>query len=192
LHTCAGGLLRANAIRSPVARFVRRLVLSVLTRIPAVCQRFISTAAEDTVSYTRSSLAAAGSAAAAKCAGTAFPDVALSIGGVMRPATDLLRGGVSGSFGTLVLLTPPGSNSSSGVDQAGWPSRWGRWPLHVVSVARQGAASDGGGGVDEWGRLSASVGGADGVLVRPDGIIAAAGGVGVVRGWFAAHGMVCS
>lgn len=175
-----------------MARFVRRLVLSVVTRIPALCERFISAAAEDTVSYTRSSLArAAAGSAAAKCAGTAFPDVAVSIGGVMRPATDVLRGGERGSFGTLVLLTP-GSSSGDQV-AADWPSHWGCWPLHVVSVARQGAAAASeGGAVDEWGRLSASVGGADGVLVRPDGIIAVAGGAGDVRGWFAAHGMMCS
>lgn len=178
-----------------MARFVRRLVLSVFTRIPALCERFISAAAEDTVSYTRSSLArAAARSAAAKCAGTAFPDVAVSIGGVMRPATDVLRGGQRGSFGTLVLLTPGSSSSSDHQAAADWPSHWGCWPLHVVSVARQGAAAAAaseGGAMDEWGRLSASVGGADGVLVRPDGIIAVAGGAGDVRGWFAAHGMMC-
>jgi hypothetical protein len=223
---CTGALLRANAIRSPVARFVRRIALSVLTRIPPVRQMFISRAAEDTVSYTSSSLAKAvpaGAAAqagastsparSAQCAGRAFPDVSVCVGGVMRPATDLVRGG-EGCCGTLVLLTAaqsPASSSNADAESSssasrgsaqaatlwGWPTHWGHWPLHVVSVARQAGtgSADGSGSlqaVDKWGLLSQAVDGADGVLVRPDGIIAAAGGPEVVVGWLKAHGMVAS
>lgn len=214
---CTGALLRANAIRSPIARFVRRIALSVVMRIAYARQMLIATAAEDTVSYINSSLAkavpaqagaSASPAGSAQCAGTAFPDVSVSVGGVMRPATDLLRGG-EGCFGTLVLLTPPqspasssnagaeGSSNGNAQGATGWPTHWGHWPLHAVSVARQGApgsAVDSGAiqVVDEWGVLSQAVGGADGVLVRPDGIIAAAGGPEIVKGWLKGHGMVAN
>jgi hypothetical protein len=224
-------VLRANTLRNPLLRFLRRIGLGILTRIPSVRQIFVSTVAEDTVSYTNSSLAkpTAGlmagnvSPAPAKCAGTAFPDVSIMLRGVMRPATDLLRGG-EGCFGTLVLFEPgagaddagaaegqagvqDGSHSSSSVDElslgggaefssskaaVGWPASWGHWPLHVVSVARGAAGgncAEGGDGraVDAWGLLSEYVGGADGVLVRPDGVIAAAGGPQDVAAWMKAH-----
>jgi hypothetical protein len=226
----AGGILRANALRNPLLRFLRRIGLGILTRIPSVRQTFVSTAAEDTVSYTNSSLAkptadssaGTGGLASAKCAGTAFPDISIMVRGVMRPATDLLRGG-EGCFGTLVLFEPGAGSaaaaaaaaegqagpqdgsSSSSVDEvskgggvgassskaaAGWPASWGHWPLHVVSVARGPASGSEGGdavAVDAWGLLSEYVGGADGVLVRPDGIIAAAGGPQDVEAWLKAH-----
>lgn len=233
LLNSAGTMLRANAIRSPVLRLLRRAVLSVVTRLPGVQQRFMSTIAEDTVSYTSSSLAKApgggGSSssstgpAAARCAGTAFPDASISINGVMSPATDLLRTS-KGSFGSLVLLTPPTSASSDGgggggeqvaaaadsqsngtpanttTGSTGWPTHWGHWPLHVVRVAHQGLSGAAGGGAggdseatvsgawDKWGLLAAYVGGADGVLVRPDGIIAVAGGAQQVTAWLDSHG----
>lgn len=184
-----------------MARFVRRMALGVLTRIPPIRQGFIAILAEDTVTYTNSSLAKApatsGSAAAAKCAGTAFPDVSISINGNMRPATDLLRGG-KGCFGTLVLLTSASGGGvtvggSGGGGNASWATHWGHWPLHVVSLAQQGTGGDVAGekvaAVDEWGLLSKSVGGAGGVLVRPDGIIAAAGGPECIAGWLKAHSM---
>jgi hypothetical protein len=43
--------------------------------------------------------------------------------------------------------------------------------------------------VDAWGLLLAAVGGASGVgvLVRPDGIVAAVGGAAVVRAWLSKH-----
>jgi hypothetical protein len=227
----AGGILRANALRNPLLRFLRRIGLGILTRIPSVRQTFVSTAAEDTVSYTNSSLAkptadssaGTGGLASAKCAGTAFPDVSIMMRGVMRPATDLLRGG-EGCFGTLVLFEPDaesaaaaaesegqaglqdGGSGSSNVDESSLgggvgvssskagavrPTRWGHWPLHVVYVARGPASrgSEGGdaGAVDAWGLLSEYVGGADGVLVRPDGIIAAAGGPQDVAAWLKVH-----
>jgi hypothetical protein len=227
-------VLRANTLRNPVLRFVRRIGLGILTRIPSVRQTFVSTAAEDTVSYTNSSLAKpeAGSMAGnsspapAKCAGTAFPDISIMMHGVMRSATDLLRGG-EGCFGTLVLFEPnaqPGADAAAAEGQAGlqggssgssdvgklsngggvgissskaaagWPIGWGHWPLHVVSVTKGPAGGNGSGGgggdggaVDAWGLLSEYVGGVDGVLVRPDGIIAAAGGPEDVAAWLKAH-----
>lgn len=218
-------VLRANTTRNPLLRLMRRLGLTMLAGLAPARQRIIATVAEDTVSYTSSSLAkpastAGGPAAAAGCAGTAFPDASISIDGVVRPATDLLRGG-RGFFGSLVLMTPPvgaaqgdGSQGRQGDDGAAagsgssskacaWPTHWGHWPLHVASLARKGSGvvggdgvgadggADGGGGggaVDSWGLVSAAVGGADGVLVRPDGIIAAAGGPDDIAAWMRVHG----
>lgn len=219
-HTTPGGLLRANAIRSPFLRLVRRIVLGTALRFEPVKRRFIATVAEDTVSYANSSLAKSGAgsvssgssgsgnrAAAAKCAGTAFPDVSITVGGEVCPATDLLRGG-AGCFGTLVLLTPSASTVGGGAgvgagagggSNTEWPTHWGHWPLHVRSLARQGSASVDGStagsskaaaAVDAWGLLAAAVGGADGVLVRPDTMIAVAGGPGEIRGWMQAHGFL--
>lgn len=197
-----GGLLRANALRNPLLRLLRRLGLGLLTRIPAVRQAFVSSVTEDSVAYTTSSLAKPAVGAnpgPAGCAGTAFPDVSITVGGAMRPATDLLRGG-DGCFGTLVLLQPPagavvGQAGSADDADAGsskataWPGSWGHWPLHLVSVARGLGVASGraGGAVDAWGLLAKHVGGADGVLVRPDGIIAAAGGPQDVQAWLKAH-----
>jgi hypothetical protein len=183
-------LLRANNVRNPVLRLLRRAVLSLLTRLPPVQQRLIATVAEDTISYTSSSLAK-GAGASHPAAGTAFPDVGISISGVTRPATDLLRGG-QGTFGSLVLLGPPAGaatgGSDSGDSSSQWPTHWGHWPLHVVSVAQQQGSAGASGAVDALGLLAREFGGAEGVLVRPDGIIAAAGGPQEVHSWLSAHG----
>lgn len=205
----AGTLLRANAIRGAVPRFIRRVVLGILTRLPLVRSRLVPQVTEDAITYTSSSLARpAAAAAAAQCAGTAFPDASITIGGKARPATDLLRGR-EGSCGTLVVfgsqgLSPEGVSGgqegaqqgdsatagSGSVPHAAWPTQWSHWPLHVVSLQQQGSTGSSGssGAVDTWGFVSKHVGGASGVLVRPDGIIAAAGGPDDVRGWLQAHG----
>jgi hypothetical protein len=66
--------------------------------------------------------------------------------------------------------------------------------MNVVHVLQQqqgaaagAAAADA--AVDAWGLLRAAVGGVSGVgvLVRPDGIVAAVGGAVVVRAWLAKH-----
>lgn len=210
----AGTLLRANTVRGALPRFLRRLALSVLTRLPMVRSRLVPQITEDAVTYTSSSLArpaATTAAAAAQCAGTAFPDASITLDGSVRPATDLLRGG-EGCCGTLVVLgtlgssvvSPGVSEAQGGLQDAGsaaaaaaaWPTHWGHWPLHVVSLrqqqSKQGSVGGSGssGAVDTWGLVSKHVGGAGGVLVRPDGIIAAAGGPQEIRGWLQAH--VCA
>jgi hypothetical protein len=132
---------------------------------------------------------------------------------VEQPAVALLHS-APGCFGTLVLLhatrqqqqqqqqtstTGKGETGSEitteGEGAAVWPNSWGRWQMNVVHVQPQqqdlaaGAAKASDMAVDAWGLLLAAVGGVSGVgvLVRPDGIVAAVGGPAVVRAWLAKH-----
>lgn len=220
--------MRANAVRNPVMRFIRRVLLGLLLRLPPAQHSLEATIAEDTVNYTTGSLARLGpgrdAPAAAPCSGAAFPDVSISIDGEVCPATHLLRG-AEDCFGHLVLLTTPeahsatarhqttdsigtkaeagddGGAASAAADVCQWPTHWGGWrKLHVVSVLRQGSTGAGNDAAyttacceptraeDIWGLLSRAVQGADGVLVRPDGIVATAGGPQAIRAWLNGHG----
>lgn len=133
--------------------------------------------------------------------GYAFPDVSVMVGSDTRPATDLLRAG-TGCFGTLVVLGPAAGTTASSppddaIPQQQWPARWGHWPLHVMHVSQHQADSSKGdssvaGAVDSWGLLGAAVGvgphvGDVGVLVRPDGIVAAVGGPQTIGRWLDVH-----
>jgi hypothetical protein len=133
--------------------------------------------------------------------GAAWPDVSIEVGGEERSAAVLLLS-KPGSFGTLVLMPAAQQQQQqqgdaadggckSGEGDAAWPSSWGHWPLNVVHVQQQqhvGAAGTGV-AVDAWGLLVAAVGGRTdvGVLVRPDGIVAAVGGPAELNGWLAKH-----
>jgi hypothetical protein len=173
---CAGMLLRTQSMRHPLLRLLRRLALSML--LPLARGRLLAALTEDNVEYSSSSLAAG----AGRGAGTAFPDVIIIMvpGERVRPATDLLRGP---GFGTLVLMI-------GGADRKQWPTHWGPWPLNVVRVASsagaEGPAPD---AVDAWGLLAAVLRcqAGEGVLVRPDSMIAASGSPAAVRGWLERH-----
>lgn len=236
-----GLLLRINSVTHYLLRLLRRLAMTAMLALPSMRQWQAANLAEDDITYEGSSLArpagAAGAGAAGAnssgggggggCAGRGFPDVSISIRGVMRPATDLLRGapGDGGSCGTLVIMLPARNDSKSSTsssssstaagatrgskgevgDAASWPAHWNRWPLNVVKVLPQGgggSSSSAGGDngaaaaaahADEWGLLAAALGGSyEGVLVRPDGMIAAAGSPGDIRAWLDAHVAVSS
>jgi hypothetical protein len=145
-----------------------------------------------------------------------FPDVSVKVRGILRPATDCLRG-PPGCFGTLVIFRPL-HNTETGLcrsnqhqqeddeevvllqqllSDSGWPQFWVHWPLHAVAVAQRAEFDpvvkgltrfDSGsfqGVYDSWGLLAATLGGRvdQGVLVRPDGIIAAVGGPEELKAW---------
>lgn len=139
--------------------------------------------------------------------GYGFPDVSVMIDGEPKPAIELLRS-APGSFGTLVVLAPSGSTAGAlqsqqekGSEDVKWPVKWGHWRLNVVHVQGQhnnnnnsdsnsGDKVSYGGAADKWGLLRAAVGGRNGevgVLVRPDGIVAAVGGAEVIDGWLQKH-----
>jgi hypothetical protein len=219
ISVCAGRLLRANAQRNPLFRFLRKWAIRTLLRLPALSGKMTSALAGDGISYSHCSLAASAAAAGRAATqavskpatavqrqvwgcckpGAAFPDVSNEVDGVEQSAAVLLQS-QPGCFGTLVLMPEAHQQQQqdgavegedkAGKDDAAWPSSWGHWPLNIVHVQqKQQQAGGGAGAVDAWGLLVAAVGGRSdaGVLVRPDGIVAAVGGPAEVKGWLAKH-----
>eukprot|EP00775_Hariotina_reticulata_P011862 gene11862-12006_t len=207
----SGRTLRANTIQNIFLKRLRSILLNVALRLPFVRSNLLAFLTEDDINYANGSLStplsnqtAATPAAVSNAAGgtTAdgwrvrravwgscrpgmiFPSVSVKIGGSTRPATDLLREH-PGTLGCLVLL--PDAEADATV----WPLSWGSWKLHVVQVTPNlpGNSSADGGVQDAWGLLAASLSGRTdvGVLVRPDGYVAAVGGPQQLQAWLDLH-----
>lgn len=177
----SGRMLRAGMLTNPVARQLRGMAMSLALSVPAVRRHVADALTEDDVRYLDGPLAGAAEGSHGAVPGHAFPDSAIGPAGAVRPATDLLRWSrddAADSMGTLLLMP--------GADRAAWPSRFGSRPLRMRTLPRAGAdgtaGADGAGGADGL-HAALRLRDTEGVLVRPDGIIAAAGAPHAIGAW---------
>ncbi|WIA13185.1 hypothetical protein OEZ85_006777 [Tetradesmus obliquus] len=130
----SGRLLRANALRSPFVRFVRKWVLRALVAVPSLAAKMVSALTGDEICYSRCTLAAAAAAAAAGGAAvrTRQPATAAErqVWGCCKPA-------VAGRAGVGVLVRPDGI-----VAAVGGPDEVNGWlKKHVVPSSDAAACS---------------------------------------------------
>lgn len=168
----SGRLLRASMATHPAIRHLRDLAMAAALQVPAVRNRVAAALTEDDIRYLDSPLNGATATADSAAPGHRIPD--LPFPGADGPASGA-KGtqGQPGTLGTL-LLGPE-------ADPAAWPSRFGDRPLSVIQLERDLP--------DPGARVLRSLGleAAHGILIRPDGVIAATGPASSIRDWLRSH-----
>lgn len=190
----SGNMMRTALTRNPALRVLRAALLGFAMRWRALRVIFVSKLCGDDVSYESSPLVGgAGVRGVAAAPGRAFPDMLVEgrAGGLVaegevvgkegkggrRRAVELLRHSGSGTMGTLVL--GPKAKSED------WPVNFG--PGFPLTVRQLGMDVEGEGEGVQGLMRALGIGPEEGVLVRPDGIVAASGGPGTVREWLGRH-----
>lgn len=168
----SGRMLRAGMVTNAVARHLRDLVMSVALHVPAVRELATDALSEDDIHYHHSDLVEAAVGSPLAASGHAFPEAQVELNGQLRPATDLLRG-EPGTMGTLILEATARAEN--------WPSHFGHRPLAIRHLGPNLR--------DVSGKLQAilHLDSGEGLLVRPDGIIATRGTAADAHRWLRRH-----
>ncbi|PQO44633.1 FAD-dependent monooxygenase [Blastopirellula marina] len=160
----SGRAMRITMNTNRLTRGVQDVIQSIVTHIPAVRKMVTSILAEDDVNYLNSTLA--GDSEGKIKPGATLPDVPIEIDGETVSSIRLLRPDGSGVFYTLLLM--PNADPSA-------------WPTASMLQHRQlGCDFD-----DPQRHFSDAFGlrSTSGVLVRPDGVIAAEGSPSAIQAW---------
>jgi len=168
-----GRMLRAAMVTQPAVRHLRDLAMAAALHVPGVRHRIAEALTEDDVRYLESPLnGAAGPGKGPATPGHWVPDVTWR--GATGPESTIhwLRGR-PGMLGTLIL--------GPAADRAAWPARFGDHLLSVIPLGKD--LQDPEGRVDRALPLEAS----HGILVRPDGVIAAVGPASAAQEWLRRH-----